>query len=95
MYGCLSGIIFVNAACTRNWLAIAPSTMVISMNRIRSGRRLWKIQYEILPTQSAENTCFSISAASPCGRPLVSFDMVSHFAEAGVNAARASVGRVS
>ena len=26
MYGCLSGIIFVNAACTRSWLAIAPSS---------------------------------------------------------------------
>ena len=39
MYGCLSGIILVNAACTRSWLAIAPSTIVIRMNRISSGLR--------------------------------------------------------
>ena len=39
MYGCFSGIILVNAACTRSWLAIAPSRMVIRMNRISSGLR--------------------------------------------------------
>ncbi len=39
MYGCLSGIILVNAACTRSWLAIAPSRMVMNTNRISSGLR--------------------------------------------------------
>ena len=39
MYSCLSGIILVKPACTRSWLAIAPSTIVIRMNRISSGLR--------------------------------------------------------
>ncbi len=44
MYSWLSGIILVNPACTRSWLAIAPSRIVIRMNRISSTRRRWKIQ---------------------------------------------------
>ena len=39
MYSWLSGIILVNPACTRSWLAIAPSTTVIRTNRISSTRR--------------------------------------------------------
>ena len=75
MYGCLSGIILVNAACTRSWLAIAPNRIVISTNRISSGLRWWKIQYAILPTQSALNTCFSIAASSAFAPSFVSFAM--------------------
>jgi len=44
MYGCFSGIIFVNAACTRSWLAIAPSRIVISTKTISSTLRFEKIQ---------------------------------------------------
>src|SRR5512143_272986 len=75
MYGCLSGIILVNAACTRSWLAIAPSTTVVRMNRINSGLRLWKIQYEIRPTQSAENCACLISSSGAAVFP-VSFVMI-------------------
>jgi len=39
MYGWLSGIILVNPACTRSWLANPPSTIVIRMNRTSSQRR--------------------------------------------------------
>ncbi len=44
MYGWLSGIIFVNPACTRSWLAITASTIVIRMLRISRTLRWWKIQ---------------------------------------------------
>ena len=63
MYGWCNGIIFVNPACTRSWLAIAARAMVTSTNTISSGLRRLKITYETRPTQSRRN-CPRSSAAS-------------------------------
>ena len=70
MYGCLSGIILVNAACTRSWLAIAPEHHRDEDEQDQQRLARWKIQYEILPTQyrrtgARERLVFAGHVSSP------------------------------
>jgi hypothetical protein len=65
MYGCFSGIILVNPACTRSWLAITASRTVIRMKSPSSSLRLRKIACESVTIQPAVRSCWEDASDCP------------------------------